>query len=342
MRRACLPSAGIVVPRAGNPRRASVAQRASPKLIEFAASIRAAESGGPSTLLRINKPPHSQRNAMSNRSEDAYAISARYYDAAYAAIELVDQPFYLDLARQVGGPVLEIACGTGRVLLPIARTGIAIDGLDASPAMLDVLKSKLEGEPEEVRQRVTLHAGDMRDARLNRKFRLVIIPFRPLQHMLTLEDQLATLRTAAAHLSDEGKLAFDVFYPRFDSLLSGIGEERLEMEWAPPAEPSTVIRRFYRKDSVDKINQKFSGVFIYRFFENDRMVREERAPLYLTWYTYPQVRALLLIAGLEAREEYGSFAKAPLDNSSTEMIFICTKSGVNANPYEGTQSRKVR
>jgi SAM-dependent methyltransferase len=262
---------------------------------------------------------------MPDPSEDTYALSARHYDAAYAAIELVDQPFYLDLARQVGGPVLEIGCGTGRILLPIARAGILVHGLDGSPAMLDLLKLKLEREPEEVRRRVTLHAGDMRDARLSGKFRLVIIPFRPLQHMLTLEDQLAALRTAAAHLSDDGKLAFDVFYPRFDSLLSGIGEERFEMEWPSSDEPGTMIRRVYRKDSVDKINQSFSGVFIYRFFEGERIVREETAPLHMAWYTYPQLRALLLIAGLEPLEEYGSFAKTPLDNSSPEMIFICRR-----------------
>jgi SAM-dependent methyltransferase len=258
-------------------------------------------------------------------TQETYTLSARHYDVAYAAIKLVDQPFYLDLARQVGAPVLEIGCGTGRVLLPIARAGIAIHGLDASPAMLGLLKSKLEREPDEVRRRVGLHAGDMRDARLDGKFRLVIIPFRPLQHMYTLEDQLRALQTATAHLSEEGKLAFDVFYPRFDLLFSGIGEERFETEWPSSEEPGMIVRRYYRKDSVDKINQSFSGVMIYRFFEGDRTVREETVPLQLSWYTYPQIRALLLLAGLEPREEYGSFAKTPLDNSSSEMIFICTK-----------------
>lgn len=257
---------------------------------------------------------------------DAYDISAKHYDAAYAAAELVDMPFYVDLAREIGGPVLEIGCGTGRVLLPIARAGIEIHGLDQSPAMLDVLKAKLASEPEEIRRRVTLHAGDMRHARLGRKFPLVTIPFRPLQHMHTIVDQLAALRTAVLHLSDEGKLAFDVFYPKFDSLLSEIDEERFEMEWAVEGKPGTIIRRFYRKDSVDKIHQSFSGTFIYRSFEGDRLVHEETAPLHMTWYMYPQLRALFLLVGLEIVEEYGSFAKAPLDNAATEMIFVLRKS----------------
>lgn len=256
---------------------------------------------------------------------DTYALSARYYDAAYAAVELVDASFYLALAREIGGPVLEIGCGTGRVLLPIARAGVEIYGLDQSPAMLEILREKLRIEPEQVRRLVTLHAGDMRTARFSQKFRLVIIPFRPLQHMHTMGDQIAALRTAAFHLNDEGRFAFDVFYPRFDSLLSGIGEEHFEMEWPVKGKPGTTIRRFYRKDSIDKIQQNFAGTFIYRTFEREHVIREETAPLHMSWYTYPQLRALFVLAELELVKEYGSFARGPLDNTSAEMIFILKK-----------------
>jgi SAM-dependent methyltransferase len=262
---------------------------------------------------------------MPDLTDETYAVSARYYDAAYAAAELLDLAFYVDLARNVGGPVLELGCGTGRVLLPIARAGLEIHGLDRSSAMLEVLKEKLEREPEEVRRRVALHAGDLREVRLNREFPLVIMPFRPLQHMHTIEDQLSALRTATLHLGERGQFAFDVFYPRFDLLLSGIGEDRFEMEWPAEGQPGTMIRRVYRKDSIDKIRQSFSGTLIYRFCEGDRILREETAPLHMTWYTYPQLRALFLLCGLEPVREYGSFAKTPLDNSSSEMIFILRK-----------------
>jgi SAM-dependent methyltransferase len=257
---------------------------------------------------------------------DSYDILARHYDAAYAGKQFsADVPFYVDLAKQAGGPVLEIACGTGRVLLPIARAGIAIDGVDNSSAMLKVLKARLELEPREVRDKVTVHEGDMRRFRLGKKYALAIIPFRPMQHMYTVQDQVDALTTAAAHLQDGGKLAFDVFYPKFELIPAGIGQEVLDLEWAVDSAGHKIVRRYFRKDSVDKIQQTFTGTFIFRTYEGDKLALEETDPLKLCYYTYPHLRALFLLAGLEPLEEYGSFAKTPLDNTAENMIFVLKK-----------------
>ena len=184
---------------------------------------------------------------------DSYSVTAKYYEGAYAAKQdLVDLPFYVELAQQTVGPILEIACGTGRVLLPIARKGINIHGVDNSQTMLEILRNRLAGEPHDVRERVTLHEGDMRDFRLNAQYPLVIIPFRPMQHMLTVQDQVSALTTAALHLSDTGILAFDVFYPKFEMLTARMGEEVPEMEWTPSSDPTTIVRRYFRKESVEQ------------------------------------------------------------------------------------------
>jgi SAM-dependent methyltransferase len=217
---------------------------------------------------------------------DTYHIIAKYYDGAYAAKQdLVDLPFYLDLATQSRGPVLEIACGTGRVLLPIARKGIEICGVDNSLHMLDVLKANLAQEPDEVSQLITLQEGDMRTFRLNQKFPMVMIPFRPMQHMFTVEDQVAALRTAAAHLTDQGTLAFDVFYPKFEMIWTKIGEEVSEMEWSISSDPTKIVRHFFRKDSIDKINQIFSFTFIFRTYVSGKLIQEETEPFRLCYYT---------------------------------------------------------
>ncbi len=261
---------------------------------------------------------------------DPYTISAKYYDEAYATVEdLRDLQFYLGMARRTGGPVLELGCGTGRVLLPIAHQGLRIDGVDSSPAMLDQLQQKLACEPQHVRELTAISLGDLRGYRSERKYALVIIPFRPLQHMYTVKDQLAALNTAAFHLASNGLLAFDVFYPRFESLLAGVGDETLELQWTRQNSPTTTVRRYLRKDSIDKINQNFSAQFIYRTCRNDNLIKEETAPLKMSYYTYPHLRALFLLSGLEIVEEYGSCDKAPLDNASKEMVFVLQRSSAN-------------
>jgi SAM-dependent methyltransferase len=254
---------------------------------------------------------------------DSYRLSAKYYDGAYSNMpRLVDAPFYLEMAKELEGPVLEIGCGTGRVLLPIAREGIEIQGVDNSAPMLSVLREKLSHEEVSVRERVSLYAGDMREFRLHRKFRLVTMPFRPMQHMYKVADQVRALTSAAAHVADGGLLAFDVFYPKFDKLALGTGVEMLEAEWSPPASPGTIIRRWYRKEDLDKIKQILTLTFIFRTYRDDQLVSEESETLKMSYYTYPHLRALFLLAGLEPVAEYGSFERTPLDNNAEEMIFL--------------------
>jgi SAM-dependent methyltransferase len=260
---------------------------------------------------------------------DTYDISAKHYDAAYAKLAakqvLVDAPFYVDLACNSGGPVLEIGCGTGRILLKIARHGVEIEGVDNSRPMLAVLGKHLDAESPEVCSKVKLHQGDMRDFHLARKFPLVIIPFRPLQHMYTQEDQLAALKTAAAQLADGGRLALDVFYPKFELIPAGIGEEILELEWHLDLDRTKTVRRYFRKESYDKIAQTFNATFVFRTYHDEKLVSEETEPLKMSYYTYPQMRALFVLAGLEIVAEFGSFRRTPLDNDATDMIFVLRK-----------------
>lgn len=255
-------------------------------------------------------------------TSDSYLVSAKYYDGAYGAMDLPDARFYVELAREKGGPLLEIGCGTGRILLATARAGIEIHGLDKSQPMLDVLQQHIDDDNAEIQKRITLHAGDMRNFRLNSTFPVVTIPFRPMQHMFTVADQVSALQAAAAHIARDGILAFDVFYPKFDRLPQRIGEEQLEVEWTLASDPHTIIRRFYRKDALDKINQLLSLTFIFRTYRDGELIREESEALIMSYYTYPHLRALFSLAELEPVAEYGSFAKTPLDNSSDEMIFL--------------------
>src|SRR5262245_36074593 len=117
--------------------------------------------------------------------QDAYALlMAPGYDAMYGALRdpSGDGAFYLALARETGGPVLELGCGTGRILLPIARSGIECVGLDASKAMLDVLRSKAP-PPNLTTTEGRLESFDLRASR----FRLITAPFRVMSHLLDVD-----------------------------------------------------------------------------------------------------------------------------------------------------------
>jgi len=256
-----------------------------------------------------------------------YTITSRYYDGSYRAKKLADLPFYLGLAREHGGPVLELGCGTGRVTLPIAREGIEVTGVDLSEPMLGVLLDKLAAsEPEEVRHRVTVRPGDMRTLRMEPKFRLVLIPFRAMQHMHAVEDQIAALSSARDLLAPGGLLAFDVFFPKFDRILAGIGQEMEEMAWETTELGNVLtIRRSFIKDAADLLSLTFSGRFIFRTFNGEVLVREESESLRMTCYTYSQLQLLFRLTGLESAAEYGTFDKRPLASDSPEMIFVLRK-----------------
>jgi len=163
---------------------------------------------------------------MGGASPDSYARIARYYDHVTFHEERPDAAFFVGAAEESGGPVLELGCGTGRVVIPTARAGVEIVGLDSSGAMLEICRRRLLEEPPEVRSRVTLVEGDMKDFDLGRRFRLVTTPFRPFQHLLTVDDQRACLAAVRRHLSRNGRFILDVFNPWLKALTDdSVGKE---------------------------------------------------------------------------------------------------------------------
>ena len=118
---------------------------------------------------------------------------ALFYDHYDHGI-LGDVDFYLEEAKKNGSPVLEIGCGTGRVMIPVAEAGVDIVGLDIEPQMLSLFQQKIDLLEDTVRQRMTLLEGDMRDFSFPQKFSMVMIPHRAFMHLLTPLDQQKALR----------------------------------------------------------------------------------------------------------------------------------------------------
>ncbi|HEY4049170.1 MAG TPA: class I SAM-dependent methyltransferase [Acidobacteriaceae bacterium] len=247
-----------------------------------------------------------------------WATTAEYYDSFHSN-RREDVEFWTNVASRIGGPVLEIGCGTGRVALEIARSGIDVYGVDQSEAILDVFRRKLTREPEDVQRRVRLHLGDMRAFELGQQFSLALMPFRPLQHMLSLEEQIAAFQNARRHLKAGGILGFDVFFPNFSLFDEPDGVEKPEREWLD--QEGRTIRRFFLRHRVDKVNQVIYASFIFRTYAGRELISEETSPLNMSYYTYPHLRLLLKLTHFEASEEYGSFALDPITKQQ-EMIIL--------------------
>lgn len=188
---------------------------------------------------------------------DDYAGIAELYDYVIPYRDRGDVEFFVEAAQSSGGPVLEVGCGTGRVLLPTARAGITITGLDASPSMLAICRRRVAAEPEPVRSRIDLVEADMRDFALGRRFALATIPFRPFQHLLTVADQLACLTTIREHLQPGGQLILDLFNPSLDALAQQATGEIVASEpevTLPDGRKLVRHHRIVRRDRFEQIN----------------------------------------------------------------------------------------
>lgn len=250
---------------------------------------------------------------------DLYEACAPFYDDDYAALRSSgDARFYRRLARQHGGPVLEMGCGSGRVLLPIARAGVAVTGLDASPHMLAQLRHGLEREPATVRNRVELVEGDMRDADLRRTFPLVTAPFRAVQHLLTRDDQRAWLRTVARHLSPGGELVFDVFQPDY-SYFAHPPQGLVDVERTDP-ESGRPVRRLVTLWHTPE-EQTFRMRVEWKLGDPDGDDYEEHAgDTVMRWFTRAELENLLELEGYRVLDVWGDFRRTPHAPGADEIV----------------------
>ena len=201
---------------------------------------------------------------MSGAAElDSYASIADLYDDVVPYANRPDVAFFVEAAVASGGPVLELGCGTGRVLLPIARAGVEAVGLDQSASMLAVCRGRLDLEEAAVRSRVQLVEADMREFDLPRRFALITIPFRPFQHLTSVDDQVSCLRSIHRHLADDGRLVLTCSIRR-SRVCSTSGKERSATRSRSSPRPTAGrVRRWTKIVGHDRFNQTLQVELIY-------------------------------------------------------------------------------
>jgi ubiquinone/menaquinone biosynthesis C-methylase UbiE len=233
--------------------------------------------------------------AGSPRSSSWAEGFARVYDE-WSAPMTDDVPFYVDLARAADGPLVELAVGSGRVAIPVARaTGRSVVGVDSSPSMLDQARVRAA----EAGASLDLRLGDMRDLELEQSAALVYCPYRALLHLPTWSDRRRVFERVTAVLLPGGRFAWNAF--AFDHRVAAEYDGR--HKHAPV--PHTL-----RYDVVDN---------------RVDIVLDDGGTSSLWWATKNEWLGLIDIANLEVEAIYGDFQRTALDADSREYVFVCRK-----------------
>lgn len=246
---------------------------------------------------------------------------APFYDNDYRNYS-DDIQLIVDLAQDAGESALELGCGTGRVLIPLAATGCRVTGVDNSPALLALAQSK--GVQADVTARLQLIKADLRSFALPEKgFDFAYCVSNTLMHLNTQADQLAALRTAHAHLRPGGRLLIDLFNPDIPHLTAVSGVQVLADRWEDETRGATVLKWVVRR--VDVAQQLQETTFIYESVYADGRVEKAVLPFTLRFLWPSEGELLLKRAGFRVEEVWGDFEGNDYDNDSEHLIFLANR-----------------
>ena len=230
----------------------------------------------------------------------AYDSIARLYDPWSRSVT-EDVGFYVEEARRVAPPVVELGIGTGRIAVPIAAEGIRVIGVDSSSGMLEVCREHAEAAG--VAELLDLRLGDYREPPVRERAELVLCPFRSYLHLHTDVERLRALRAARELLVPGGRLIFDVFAPAADDI------EETQGRWLE-REPEIFERADWDEDA-------------------QRLTLSVRGPagettMALAWLPAHDWRRLLGEAGFEVEALYGWFDRRPLSGGE-DMVWVARR-----------------
>ena len=229
-----------------------------------------------------------------------YDAIARLYDPWSASVT-EDIDFYVEEALAAGEPVVELACGTGRIAVPIAEAGVRVIGIDGSPAMLDVARERARAAG--VEELLDLRHGDLREPPVAEQVQLVLVPFRSLLHMTTDAERGRALAAVFSLLEPGGRLVFDVFAPSKEDV------EATHGRWLE-REPGI----FERADWDE--GERTLTLSVRR--------GEEASTMLLAWLSPVEWSRLLERAGYEVEEIFGWFDRRPYAGGE-DVVFVARR-----------------
>ena len=222
--------------------------------------------------------------------------------------------------------MLELACGTGRLTIPLARLGVLEElvGVDSSEPFLARLRARMDGVS--LPTRVEVVHGDMREPPVDGGFDLIAIPFNSLAYLTSREDRLACLRAVRSLLAPGGRFAFDLVAPRYDFLAEAVLPCPPVRVDADHAAPDLGVSRFVRSytDAYDPSTQTLRSTNRYEIFYEDGRVEHRIADL--DWHIYfpDELELLLAGCGLVVDERYGDYAGGPWSAGSRRYLWLAS------------------
>ena len=251
---------------------------------------------------------------------DRFDSFARFYDPDLGDWDDDLQMVELYAAR-CGSPILELGCGTGRVLLPLARRGYRITGIDASAAMLEQAQAKVTGE--DLGELVTLVQQEMGELELGERFTLAFAALNSFAHLHTTGDQLAALARIHRHLNPGGLLILDLFNPDLARLLDSRGQVSLARVMTDPETGHRLMRFF--SEEVDLGQQLIHTTYIVDEIDAGGNVRRTLFPFTLRYLFRYELELLLRHAGFEIEAVYGSHDLDEFSGESEQMITVARR-----------------
>ncbi len=250
--------------------------------------------------------------------DDPYAELPELYDLEHAGFT-EDIDLYLRLAEVVGDPILELGCGTGRVLAPLAAAGHRITGIDRSRSMLDRARSVLQAHPSTLAERVTLAEGSMTEAEHapGGPFGLVIFSLNGLMHMPAVAGQRAALSSARRALDPRGMLVIDALNPTPELLTTLDGRVQHEGSWRKA--DGTVVDRFSAR-THNSAEQRIDTELWYDLTDPAGHVRRVRSGFPMRYLVASELALLLEVTGFVEWKRYGSYDLDSYDDGSDRLI----------------------
>jgi len=245
-----------------------------------------------------------------------YEIVARYYDAEVGE-KIDDLQMYSRLAERYGGPIFDVGCGTGRVLLHLAQENYQVHGIDDSHQMLERLEHKLTNRPH-LKEYVSYQEGDVLQVERAQAYNLVLLTYNALMHFHTQDVQIQLLERLHAITAEGGLLVIDL--PNAGETFASQDSDALLLDRKFIEPQSGHLIMLQSVSYLDRVTQLMQVQWIYDEVMEDGMVRRLFAPHILRYYFYPEMQLLLQRSGFSVIGVYGSTDEDPFEDGCDRMI----------------------